>query len=76
MSCNRKFQIFILQIRTIFTNIGVKMTGEEMETAFKMASDCHPKGHVSVEGFRNVLDEIQVQRIKAGEHPMSLGEVQ
>ncbi|KAK3735039.1 hypothetical protein RRG08_001829 [Elysia crispata] len=64
------------EICSIFTNIGVRMTGKQMENAYCMAAANHPKGHVSVEGFRNVLDEIQVEQIRAGVHPMSLGEAQ
>ena len=52
------------------------MTGEQMENAYRLAAANHPKGHVSVEAFRNVLDEIQVEQIRAGVHPMSLGEAQ
>ncbi|CAL1536314.1 unnamed protein product [Lymnaea stagnalis] len=64
------------EIKSIFTNIGVRMTGEDMDKAYKMAAQGHPKGHVSVESFRNLLDDIQVQQIKAGVHPMALGEAQ
>ncbi|XP_005099769.1 EF-hand domain-containing family member B [Aplysia californica] len=62
------------EIRSIFTNIGVRMTREEMENAYRVASANHPCGFVSVEAFRNVLDEIQMQQIRAGAHPMALGE--
>ncbi|XP_059165045.1 EF-hand domain-containing family member B-like [Physella acuta] len=64
------------EIRSIFTNIGVRLTGEELDKVYKMASQTHPKGHVSVESFRNILDEIQVRQIRAGIHPVSLGEAQ
>lgn len=52
------------------------MTGEEMEKAYKMAASIHPKGCVSVESFKNMLDETQVSQIRAGVHPVALGEAQ
>merc|ERR1719367_615849 len=64
------------EIKAIFTNVGVRMTGEEMERCYKMAADAHPCGFVSVQGFRNVLDEIQMDQLRAGTHPMALGEPQ
>ncbi|KAK0045778.1 EF-hand domain-containing family member B [Biomphalaria pfeifferi] len=64
------------EIKSIFTNIGIRMCGEDMERAYKQAAMNHPKGHVSVESFRGLLDDIQEQQIRAGVHPMALGESQ
>ncbi|CAG5126009.1 unnamed protein product, partial [Candidula unifasciata] len=64
------------EIWSIFTNIGVRMTGEEMEKAYKKAASSHPKGFVSVESFKNVLDDVQVSQIRAGIHPVALGQAQ
>lgn len=60
------------EIHEIFTNIGVLMTGDTLESLYRKASSEHPKGHVSVEAFRNVMDEILAQQVKSGEHPMAV----
>jgi len=62
------------EIQAIFTNIGVQMTGQDMEVAYRSAQSLHPCGFVSVSAFRNVLDEIQMKQIRSGTHPMTLGE--
>ena len=61
-----------VQIKEIFGNIGVLMTGETLETVYRSVASAHPKGHVSVESFRNALDEIQASMILSGEHPMAV----
>lgn len=48
------------------------MTGETLETVYRSVASAHPKGHVSVESFRNALDEIQASMILSGEHPMAV----
>ncbi|XP_013406172.1 EF-hand domain-containing family member B-like [Lingula anatina] len=53
------------EIKEIFTNIGVKMTLDTFDDLWKMASQRHPKGHVSVESFRGVLDEIQAAQLQS-----------
>lgn len=60
------------EIRDIFTSIGVQMTGENFEELYNTAAAQHPKGHVSVESFRGVLDEIQAQKIATKEHPLAV----
>lgn len=62
----------IVQIKDIFGNIGVLMTGETLETLYKQVASEHPKGHVSVESFRNILDEILAAKVQAGDHPMAV----
>jgi hypothetical protein len=61
-----------LQIQDIFTSVGVLMTGENFEELYKTAASRHPKGHVSVESFRSVLDDIQAQKIASKEHPLAV----
>lgn len=48
------------------------MTGENFEELYNTAAAQHPKGHVSVESFRGVLDEIQAQKIATKEHPLAV----
>lgn len=60
------------EIRQIFTSIGVKMTGETFEHFYDLAAKKHPKGFVSVESFRNVLDELQATKVEIGEHAMAV----
>jgi hypothetical protein len=40
-------------------NIGVRMEDETFDRLYDNAANRHPKGHVSVEAMRNVLDEAQ-----------------
>ena len=35
------------------------MTLDSFDSIYALASQRHPKGHVSVESFRNILDEVQ-----------------
>ncbi|XP_064646873.1 EF-hand domain-containing family member B-like [Lineus longissimus] len=51
------------EIKSIFTNIGVCMTGQTFEEIWAVAASRHPKGEVSVESFRNVLDMCQANQI-------------
>ena len=62
----------LFQIRTIFTAIGVKMTGQTFEDFYDAAAKRHPKGFVSVESFRNVLDELQVGKVESRQHPLAV----
>lgn len=48
------------------------MTGENFEDLYNTAASQHPKGHVSVESFRGVLDDIQAQKIATKEHPLAV----
>jgi hypothetical protein len=52
-----------LQIKTIFTNIGVCMTGQTFDEIWEVAASRHPRGEVSVESFRNVLDLCQANQV-------------
>lgn len=47
------------QIAEIFRNVGVNISEEMFEEAWKLASMKHPAGEVCVEVFRNVLKEIK-----------------
>nr|XP_010333939.1 EF-hand domain-containing family member B isoform X1 [Saimiri boliviensis boliviensis] len=53
------------EIAEILCNIGVKLSGEEFENVWNLASKKHHRGEVCVENIRNVLDELQhADRIK------------
>ncbi|XP_071100743.1 EF-hand domain-containing family member B-like [Haliotis cracherodii] len=60
------------EVRDVFTQVGVHMPGETFESVWRCAADRHPKGHVSLEAFRNVLDDIQAEDIKFENHPMAV----
>lgn len=60
------------EIKDIFANIGVLMTGETLETLYRQVASEHPKGHVSVESFRSALDEILAAQVQSGQHPMAV----
>ncbi|KAM6935605.1 EF-hand domain-containing family member B [Lycodopsis pacificus] len=47
------------EIAEIFRNVGVNVSEETFEEAWKLASMKHPSGEVCVEVFRNVLKEIK-----------------
>ncbi|XP_062279123.1 EF-hand domain-containing family member B [Scomber scombrus] len=47
------------EISEIFGNVGVNISEETFEEAWKLASMKHPDGEVCVEVFRNVLKEIK-----------------
>ncbi|XP_054636658.1 EF-hand domain-containing family member B [Dunckerocampus dactyliophorus] len=47
------------EIAEIFRNVGVNISEETFEEAWKLASARHPKGDVCVEAFRAVLKEIK-----------------
>jgi len=53
------------EICSIFTNIGLQMTGEQLENTYKTAQSKHPHGLVSVEGFRAVLDDTMLKLIES-----------
>ncbi|TMS10505.1 EF-hand domain-containing family member B [Larimichthys crocea] len=48
------------EIAEIFRNVGVNISEEVFEEAWRLASMKHPAGEVCVEAFRNVLMEIKV----------------
>ncbi|MBZ3891535.1 EF-hand domain-containing family member B [Sciurus carolinensis] len=53
------------EIAEILCNIGVKLSEEEFENVWTLASKKHHRGEVCVENIRNVLDELQhADRIK------------
>uniref|UniRef100_A0A667GWY3 EF-hand domain family member B n=1 Tax=Lynx canadensis TaxID=61383 RepID=A0A667GWY3_LYNCA len=53
------------EIAEILCNIGVRLSDEEFENVWNLASKKHHRGEVSVETIRNVLDELQhADRIK------------
>ncbi|KAF0870795.1 EF-hand domain-containing family member B isoform X2 [Crocuta crocuta] len=53
------------EIAEILYNIGVKLSDEEFENVWNLASKKHHRGEVSIETIRNVLDELQhADRIK------------
>ncbi|KAK7507423.1 hypothetical protein BaRGS_00001358 [Batillaria attramentaria] len=60
------------EIKEIFSNTGVLMTGETLEKLYQQVASEHPKGHVSVESFRNILDELVAAQVKTGEHPLAV----
>ncbi|XP_078092130.1 EF-hand domain-containing family member B isoform X2 [Mustelus asterias] len=47
------------EIKKLFCKIGVDMSNDTFEEIWKQAATKDPKGEVSVETFRDVLDEIQ-----------------
>ncbi|KAI3361356.1 hypothetical protein L3Q82_013534 [Scortum barcoo] len=47
------------EIAEIFRNVGVNISEETFEEAWKLASMKHPAGEVCVEVFRNILKEIK-----------------
>ncbi|XP_010611119.1 EF-hand domain-containing family member B [Fukomys damarensis] len=47
------------EIAEILRNIGVKLSEEEFENVWNLASKKHHRGEVCVESIRNVLDELQ-----------------
>ncbi|XP_037380788.1 EF-hand domain-containing family member B isoform X2 [Talpa occidentalis] len=53
------------EIAEILCNIGVKLSDEEFENVWNLASKKHYRGEVCIESIRNVLDELQhADRIK------------
>ncbi|KAK7111234.1 EF-hand domain-containing family member B-like [Littorina saxatilis] len=62
----------ISEIQDIYGSIGVLMTGETLEAIYRSVASQHPKGHVSVESFRNALDEVQAAQIAMNDHPMAV----
>nr|XP_003480054.1 EF-hand domain-containing family member B [Cavia porcellus] len=53
------------EITEILCNIGIKLSEEEFENVWNLASKKHHRGEVCVENIRNVLDELQhADRIK------------
>lgn len=63
--------IFILlftQIREVFFNIGAAMTLQQFDDIYNEAAKRDPKGDVSVESFRSVLDEIRAAEVSESEH--------
>ncbi|CAK8674005.1 unnamed protein product [Clavelina lepadiformis] len=55
------------ELKRIFSNIGIEMTSEMFDEAWKIAVSRDPRsrGQVSVESFRNVLDDVQATAIRA-----------
>ncbi len=47
------------QIAEIFRNVGVNISEETFEEAWKLATMRHPAGEVSVDVFSNILKEIK-----------------
>ena len=60
-------QYFLFQIYGIFKNCGIQMTLDDFDRIYKMASQRHPSGLVTVESFRNVLDECQALELQRKE---------
>ncbi|XP_067933716.1 EF-hand domain-containing family member B-like [Watersipora subatra] len=56
------------QIRDVFSNVGVQMTLQEFDDIYDEAAKRHPKGNVSVEAFRGILDEIRAAEVSETEH--------
>lgn len=48
------------------------MTGETFENFYDIAAKKHPKGFVSVESFRNVLDELEATKVEIGQHALAV----
>ena len=53
---------FASQIHQIFSNIGVEIDNDSFQKLWTLAAS-RSNGQVSVESFRNVLDEVQAQKI-------------
>ncbi|XP_070570083.1 EF-hand domain-containing family member B-like [Ptychodera flava] len=51
------------EIRTIFTRLGVQMEDDTFDKIWEAAASRNERGHVSVESFRHVLDEVQAQQL-------------
>ncbi|PVD37746.1 hypothetical protein C0Q70_00347 [Pomacea canaliculata] len=60
------------ELKEIFGSMNVHMTGDIFETLYKEIASQHPKGHVSVEAFRNALDEFVTAQIVNDVHPLSV----
>ena len=45
-------------------NSGLKLDYDTFERLHQVAESRHPRGEVSVEAFRNVLDEAQAESLK------------
>ena len=56
---------YLFQLRNIITNIGVRMTIDAFDQIYDRAASIHPRGLVSVEGFRNILDLMQADALLA-----------
>ena len=52
------------QIRRIFTDIGIETDYDSFDKMYSLAASRHPQRHVSVESFRNVLDEFQAEQLQ------------
>lgn len=52
------------QIREIFLNIGLQLDYDTFDRLYDVAASRHPRGLVSVESFRGVLDEAQARSLK------------
>ena len=48
------------------------MTRADMEELYAAAGKQHPKGHVSVESFRAVLDDVLAHQVMTGAHPLAV----
>ncbi|XP_071502668.1 EF-hand domain-containing family member B-like [Diadema antillarum] len=51
------------QIKGIFSNIGVEMDQDTFQKLWSLAASRSDRGQVSVESFRNVLDEVQAMQL-------------
>lgn len=53
------------EIRTIFNNIGIRLDDNIFDSIWQQAQSLNPYGQVSVEEFRNVLDQFNQQSLIA-----------
>lgn len=46
------------EVRSIFENMGMKLSDEDFESAWSQAATGHPEGGVSIESFRNAAESV------------------
>lgn len=54
---------FFFQIAQILRNIGVHIPDNHFETLWDVATKIHPKGEVSIETIKSVLDDMHTNPI-------------
>lgn len=52
--------LYSSQITQIFMDLGLDLSEETFEKAWKLAAEKDPKGRVCIENFRSVLKELNV----------------
>jgi len=59
-----------LKLREILDNIGVKMLCETFDRLYDIAATQSPKGHVSVDSFRGVMEQVQEEAVDKYKHKL------